>query len=184
MRLMTNNLNSYRVYNDVIIPHVTNNYDKIGEECVVLSIMTNRHLYVAATFYLHSKSYEFDGDVTLRNDIFRYHVKEDTQDFVHDYQDNPFYIWKSYECYHCFNILCIYINIDAVIMFGREQITMQDYEDPYVDDEVYEGTIENILQFPRVVTHCGETYVRNSLSSKFSVIISTHKILCYIHSNS
>ncbi len=130
--------------------------------------------------------YFYDGENCLasKSETWTFH-DENVLDFFKDNIDTPFYIWRY--TMNVNTMLCVYCNINANIIMVTNvdqstRITMMDYEDPYADDEVYEGTIQNVLDFPRVISHNNETYIRVTLFGRQTcTIIATHNFLCYVY---
>ncbi len=152
------------------------------ENCVMLSFTSHHDQY---TTMGHNKIRPIHGDPTLG------YAVEDFSGTVFEGYDKTVYHW-----YNNGVAMCIYVDEDATVFccstesfhwlhatdITREEITMCDYEDPYTEDEVYEGVIHNILQMPRTLHYNDKTYIRMTLQhpTGSTFILSTHHVLCNI----
>ncbi len=187
-------LNDYRNYDE--LPeycyvqnrnHIreTTNFDDLYVETIISINRLNIHMFM---YYDDRLKYIFDGVKITSLSTYgtswniNFHMSHEIK-FLHDHECKTCYILPT-KYGHC-NLLCFYFDINAHVMLSKKdeqfiEIEMMTYEDPYADDEVYEGTIKNALDFPRVIHYDNETYIRVTFNGResYNRIFSTHKILC------
>ncbi len=105
---------------------------------------------------------------------------------LHDYIDGVKTLYYT-SVYTSFNErqICIYVHEDAAVIlwidyWNLQEFRVRDYIDPYAEDKVIEGTIENVLQMPRVLKHKNKSYVRITIPSTIRYVLCSHEIFCEI----
>ncbi len=156
--------------------HYKDNYDNIDDVATVSSSIRGKHEVTMIA------NYHICGEVVFHNDEFFTIEHVNSHRSTHCFKLDEDLIRDVIFYTSAYQSTVFYFHIDAIVLLRcndvTTKITIDDYEDPYTENEMYEGTFENILNLPRVLHVNDETYVR-MLISGFCTIFSTHKILCH-----